>query len=716
LRRIFRKVFGATCLTILGLAAFLGSGALPVAAGAGCPNEAIREEQHSTFLPDCRAYEKVSPPDKNGGDVMRFTQQTRAASDGSAVQYASLVGSGEAMGTSISSNFIGVRTGEVGTQGWRVHPITPSLEPLPFLAQLLSSGFDTIYRGEMSADLSHGVIETTSPLTTGSPDTDQVLNLYLRTDIRSPGAGHYELISACPACEEPLSAFPTDRPEFAGASADFSHILFETTQNLTAEATALDASAPKAYEWHDGVVRLAGILPNGDPAPASKPGAGVLVSSTLTAPTGGYAFNAISRDGSRVYFTEPVSGSNLGRIYLRIENGTPGASTVEVNVAEPTPNSSPLDDGRFWAATPDGRYAFFTTKENLLPQDTGNENFTDLYRWDSEAPTGERLTLISQPDLGLDADVGGFVGASDDGRYVYFISSQQLVTGEPSSGGINRIFVWHEGTIHEVSAISPLDVGAVIGGTWRADPKSSRVTGDGTRLAFVSRNTGESQPDDLPHVGSSDACTQGGGCAEVYTYNATTNATPVCISCTTLDTPAKGDSSFLSEAGRGAAGSTSHLNHPLSEQGRYVFFTSPNALVPQDTNEAADAYEYDTETETIHLISSGTSPDGSYFLDASADGSDVFFATRQRLLGWDGDEQVDLYDARLSGGLPEPPPAAATCAGNDCRPAPSSEPLSPDTGSATFKGRGSPRLRRHPKKHHRRHHHRRSAHPRGDVS
>ena len=35
------------------------------AAGEGCPNEQLRAENNSLGLPDCRAFEMVTPPDKN---------------------------------------------------------------------------------------------------------------------------------------------------------------------------------------------------------------------------------------------------------------------------------------------------------------------------------------------------------------------------------------------------------------------------------------------------------------------------------------------------------------------------------------------------------------------------------------------------------------------------------------------------------------------------
>ena len=63
------STFGALCLCVLGLVALLGSGT-PSAGAVSCPNEAIRAQQGSTYLPDCRAYEQVTPVDKEAGNDM----------------------------------------------------------------------------------------------------------------------------------------------------------------------------------------------------------------------------------------------------------------------------------------------------------------------------------------------------------------------------------------------------------------------------------------------------------------------------------------------------------------------------------------------------------------------------------------------------------------------------------------------------------------------
>ena len=105
----------------------------------------------------------------------------------------------------------------------------------------------------------------------------------------------------------------------------------------------------------------------------------------------------------------------------------------------------------------------------------------------------------------------------------------------------------------------------------------------------------------------------------------------------------------------------------LAENGRRLFFESFDPLVPTDTNGAQDVYEWEAPGEggceeasaafdpkaggCIALVSSGQSPAPSSFVDASADGADVFLTTAQSLVPWDPG-QIDVYDARIGGGLP----------------------------------------------------------------
>ena len=141
----------------------------------------------------------------------------------------------------------------------------------------------------------------------------------------------------------------------------------------------------------------------------------------------------------------------------------------------------------------------------------------------------------------------------------------------------------------------------------------------------------------------------------------------------------------------------------LEDTGR-LFFNSADALVPSDTNGAEDVYEYEPQgvgsctSESVFfsarsggcvdLISSGVAKEESAFLDASENGSDVFFMTSAQLSKQDADTTPDVYDARVDGGFPQPQPPPA-CEGDACQ-SPVAAPNDPTPGSLTYQGPGNP--------------------------
>jgi hypothetical protein len=157
-------------------------------------------------------------------------------------------------------------------------------------------------------------------------------------------------------------------------------------------------------------------------------------------------------------------------------------------------------------------------------------------------------------------------------------------------------------------------------------------------------------------------------------------------------------------------GSSVYQPRYLSDSGR-LFFHSNEALVPQDVNGVMDVYQFEPEGEgdcarqsvtfaelsagCVGLISSGGSAEESVFMDASANGNDVFFLTAARLRPEDFDNSLDMYDAQVctSGSpcLPVPaagPPPCVT--GDGCKPSPSPQPsVFGPAPSATFSGAGN---------------------------
>jgi len=625
------------------------------------------------------------------------------------VEFASLSAFANPQGTGLASDYIAIRNAAGKTQGWVTHAITPSQEPLTTF-DLIFGPLDPRYVGEMSSDLSEGVFLAKSSIVADSPNVDAIIKLYVRDDLLSSGKGHYQLVSDClspPAgpCAVPFGsadADPANQPAFAGASADFQHVIFESTFNLVNGATG---TLPKLYEWDHGTLRIAGILPDIEcgtpPCPAASSAAGQGANPDVLL-GGRYTPNTISTDGTRIVFTSQVDENSLGtdqsNLYLR-ENH---ALSVLLNASErtdcagdptcggdgnPDPNPGSPGPATFQAATPDLSKIYFTSSNPLTDDGSGGLYVYDASQLDSDP---HNLTFVT-------SGVVGVIGVSENGDYVYFVSNDQLVPGGPTACDPVQpcIFVWHDGIMREVGHVNPsVESDTILGSApWSDNARRVRITPDGAHMVFVS----EGSPDQQPPYDNGTACQGSAGilpffngntpaCAEVYLYDATADGGAgkvTCVSCNPGGAHISAtDADFNVHIATDTR--TSHLNHPLSDDGRFVFFDTGERLVPEDRNgEVYDVYEYDSLTGNVSLISTGTSKFGSYFLDASADGRDVFFRTRDSLNGWDKDTQIDLYDARIGGGFPNPV-TKQECQGQGCQGPASAGPVFPTPGTATF--------------------------------
>jgi len=269
------------------------------------------------------------------------------------------------------------------------------------------------------------------------------------------------------------------------------------------------------------------------------------------------------------------------------------------------------------------------------------------------------------------------IGASADGHYAYLIVDGQLVSGQPLLGHNAGLYLWHDGTLRYIGpAPNGLFQEELYSGVGAGTPRQARVIPDGRHLLF-SATSGAGL------TGYDHGTCAGGapGCRELYLYNADT-ASLVCVSCNPSGAPATAMATDQVRALNGATQTSVHQNMALTDDGSRVFFTTAEALVPEDINGKNDAYEYDVATGALHLLSTGTSTSDSYFMDASTTGDDAFFVTNQSLVGWDTDQAYDLYDARAGGGWPEPPPPVAPCVEEACRGALSGTPAALTFSSA----------------------------------
>jgi WD40-like Beta Propeller Repeat len=696
---------------------WLGSMLAPPAGAAGCPNAQFRSGP-SERLPDCRAYEQVSPVEKAGLDAVTFEPTLLAQAsacegdEACAIAYMNVGAAfAGAQGSDIPNAYAATR--EAG--GWNTAAVTP-----PSLEAPSNSKAKVSY--SFSPSLSQAVLRVPSQqLTEGAPAG--VYNLFLRT-----AGGDYSLVTPIAPTPPPQAGCADcfekeDVPAFAGASSDFSHILFEANDSLVAGAPG--EGAENLYESVVGSVRLVGILPDETiAAQGATAGAGIDPLNEHA----GELDHVISQDGSRVIFEAAADNGGPDseqegetELYDRID----GSSTVELSApaagAQPSKCETPggvcnAEPATFWSASADGSFVYFTSKAALTRESyTGVEPTSgtaprdnpgnDLYRYDLDTRTLMDLT----PDAGNvedpnGASVLGVVGSSEDGSYVYFVAEGHLgdaPTGQPTPQP--NLYVWHETaegsrTVRFIAALEAPDeehreeeeedlelMRTGPGVEYRSDipdwtthPTESQayVTPDGRHLAFMSVRPLSGYDNEDQATGEADH--------EVFEYSAE-GGQLVCASCDASGAQPRG-SAFIGTKLSGPSSSPFHAPRALSDDGSRVFFSSPDPLVPELSGGSVKVFEY--EDGGVQLISGPETGGQAVFLDASTSGDDVFFATRERLAPADADELVDVYDARVDGGLPAPS-SPASCQGGACQEPFSAQPSFALPISAAFTGSGN---------------------------
>ena len=280
-----------------------------------CPNEQARAEQpYGLALPDCRAYEMVSPLDKNDSNIA--PENARASVSGEAVTYQSRGSFSEPAGALLENRYISRR----GPDGWSTQNITPPHQPYN------TDLFDPFEELLFTPDLSKGLLRSEfTPLTSGSPAG--YVNLY----VADTSDGSYQSVTGAPPGLAPYGY--TIEPRSAGISTDLSHIVFEEYgfSGLTPGASPRHTHV---YEWADGKLSLVDVAPEGVTLEAED---SVGWSGSI-GPAGGDVWHAVSADGSRVFFTggEGEGGSSpLGQLYVRENVGQPRVPMPRANAPCP---------------------------------------------------------------------------------------------------------------------------------------------------------------------------------------------------------------------------------------------------------------------------------------------------------------------------------------------------------------------------------------------
>jgi hypothetical protein len=642
-----------------------------------------------------RVYELVTPGDvPTNSKNVELLPVAEAAASGEALAFQTF-GTVDGGPSEVRNTYLAKR----GPEGWTSELLSPPAAPYTPREYRVSPNMVFQFNEDLSKVLLTSKNET--PLVPGEADGG-FTNLYLRNN----DTGTYELITVGTPERNPNGRpdlFPAGAPRVAWASKNLEHVLFDS---YNGEGIKYAPNLPEnsVFGWSPSTgMQVASVMPSGQVLSGTG-GAGALqvTSKSGEAFADWYGVNehAISEDGSRIYFTYPAPPGTYGggarprgNIYLRRDNGTPGASTVQIDepaAGLPTPQYGEYAS-RFIDATSDGHRALFSSCGKLTTNSTaqssgnysycqpngttsgGKVNSSDLYVYEE----GVGLTDITTADP---AGTGllGVAGVSEDLKRVYFVATGVLATGGVE--GKQNLYFWEEGAgityLTQLTSIRSVsfheDVDKLI---WELPLglNDARVSADGGTIVFSSGAAID------PGYENEDP-ESGDGIKEIYVWKVG-DTTPKCVTCVGK---AVGPSTLLNQRLTEPEAKLPVLQgwqkRNLLPDGSAVFFDSSQALLPADHNLTTDVYEYNLTTESLALISSGTGSSPSNFMGASADGRDVFFRTSQSLVPSDLNGADDIYDARRGGGdLPVKEPPALLC-GENC-------PVVP--GSVNFNGAGN---------------------------
>jgi hypothetical protein len=729
-----------------------------------CPNAAVRQQTGSAYLPDCRGYELVSPGNANATLLFSGGPNPGTATSPSRFSYVGafsrLPGAEGTIGTSGDlyvatrtdtgwvSKYIGLPGNQAGCMSgppnypWDYSNTADKIQNAvltdPGMNRILdwavTDATGCFFGGNGTGDAGYAFANSSNAPYLWS--SDGTLLQHPPTDLDStPGAA---AALRCPPGEStnpPQGVIPVCTGDVA-ASGDFSHLVFSSNQFAFAPG-GLTTAPGSAYDDNlaTGAITLISRLPGGASIPQEP---GYPVSDPAGASAEFIRFPAVSTDGSHILMSTATArtvrcsrgtGSPVCprftdtpvHLYMSID----GARTVDVSQGH---------DVNYLGIVPDGSKVFFTSPEQLIPAD--RDTSTDLYMWSQQGEEeGHPLTLISKGDNAGEpgntdscsaswtaecgvvaysgwsyANANGGAGgngisdspiASANGD-IYFYSPEQL-DGDHGVAGQQNLYDYREGRARYVTTLAP-GRHCQPSGFGKSEEACTdgpiarlQVTPDDTHMAFVSEDRLTSY-DNAGHL-------------EMYSYTPATGAI-VCDSCRpdgqppTADVAASQDGLFLTSDGR-------------------AFFSTPEPLVPQDTNQGTDVYEFvdgrpqlitpGTGTATAGTGSFGGGGGGNLvsvdeipgLVAVSANGTDVYFSTFDSLISEDHNGNfLKFYDARTNGGIAQPTPVPPCAAAEECHGPGTEAPQLPTQGTAANLAGGN--ATRHSHKHRGKKHHKKA--------
>lgn len=689
---VSRRVAGLGVVLVCAMVVLSG-GALARAAGAeeACPNEQLRIENNSTALPDCRAYEQVTPPFKDGYRFATFELGGLAVVAPSGSQL-------------YSETFATLDGSESNPYFGASYELTRG-----------SSGWETVAVGPPASRFGGSNLDATGE-DYEPADGSTLWNLTEAGQIwlRSPAGVFTEVGPSAPP-----SVVRYNRVEYSGASRGFSHVFFHIIPpSIPGESDFLWPFDETAVGAISSLYEYTGVG-NAEPQLVGvKGGAG---SHTLISKCGVFlgarnldVYNAISASGKIVYFTAGQGGAGcttVNELYARL--GSEKTLAISEPALPPGEHCTGLcasaahKEGIFQGASEDGSKVFFLTEQPLLngDEDTKMDLYMAELQGEGASATIGRLVQVSHNAVtpAEPAEVQGVARVSEDGSRVYFVARGVLAgpnaeTKTPTAGDDN-LYVYDTAT-QQMTFIATLS--AEDESVWRAvDNRPVQATpADGRFLLFASMAN---------LTGDASHATR-----QLYRYDAS-DGELIRVSIAqpaTLHEDGATGTMFTATQPYNGNDRLAPRGLSISADGSYVFFESEAGLTPAAQDEevivpafgskAKNVYEWEADGAgacqeargCLSLLSphdTGSEEGASLvrLIGTDTSGADVFFTTSVSLSPSDTDTSQDIYDARIDGGFPAPAHPAVCEAGDTCQGAVSEPPSKPTAGSLTFSGAGN---------------------------
>lgn len=629
--------------------------------GTSCPNAGLRLGL-SARLPDCRAYEQVTPPEKGGTmDIDSYGNVPYEVLVGADGNHVFLHAPGTQWGTSPDakiSSYVFSRT----ESSWGMTSITS--QP--------GAGGNSYTPDIFNPDLTEVDLEVGWATTPSNSSSSVELE-------RGRTGGPYNVVASVPRGDVITAG------EWIAMTPDGSKSIIRSGDRDLAGGPTGTHEGEDLYEVTNGEISQLNVLTGGEAigtcgATLVRGFEGFQQEGEIASGNGNHVRSSphsMSVDGKSVFF-EAVPGKDCSastHLYMRLN----GAETIDVGKYQ------------FLAATADGTQVLLDQplaegQSELLLYEAGSQTIVPLFK------------------LGIAVEASDLV-VSDDMSTFYLRAPERLVSeapplseGSQDLGESAENFYRYDVHNRELKFLFQAGTAGQEGGGYLTSP-------DGRFLYFVSQGIGG-----VPGGGKQ----LNGGVLklsnQVYRYDANENLV-ACISCTSSSNPEpKLGAYFL--YGKDVRGDGVPEMNVASENGGIVFFDTTAQLVPQDVDgeiapnatlgseyvefdrsPSSDTYEWrndgvdgcETVEGCLSLVSSGTGGYRNELLGTTRSGNDVFFATHDSLVGQDKDTAGDIYDARVDGGYPPPPPPPVECENSACS-TPTSLPNDVTPASFAFSG------------------------------